>query len=224
MWDVQLENGVVPKRNQAAIPLLDGSTLYVGSSIAPAVHALDAATGRVRWNRRVGGVVKGGLVASRGIVYFGDFSGRLWALRERDGSIVGVANVGTPFNVDSPIIVGETLVIGSATGRVLALPLAALAGSRDIAASQTSERRWFAPYIMRRFASADRNRDGGLTRREIASSFAYGDFARFDRDGNGLVTPLEFGVGFVRSIRAQMNRVGLTGPAGVAPRVGLNSR
>jgi outer membrane protein assembly factor BamB len=219
VWDVHLENGIVPTRNQAAIPLLDGSTLYVGSSIAPAVHALDAATGRVRWNRRVGGVVKGGLVASRGIVYFGDFSGRLWALRERDGSIVGVANVGTPFNVDSPIIIGETLVIGSATGRVLALPLAALAGSRDIAAPPASARRWFAPNVMTRFAAADRNRDGVLTRREFASSFAHGDFARFDRDGNGLVTPLEFGVAFVRSRGPHVDRVGLTAPAGVARRV-----
>jgi outer membrane protein assembly factor BamB len=68
IWDVHLENGFVPTRNQAAIPLLDRSTLFVGSSIAPAVHALDVATGRIRWRRRVGGVVKGGLVASHGIV------------------------------------------------------------------------------------------------------------------------------------------------------------
>ena len=199
LWDVHLENGIVPKRNQAAIPLFDRSTLYVGSSVAPAVHALDVATGRVRWRRSVGGIVKGGLVARHGIVYFGDSSGRLWALRERDGGIVGVANVGTPFNVNSPIIVGETLVIASASGRILALPLTALAGARDSAASRGRADRWFAPRVLARFAAADVNRDGALTKGEFAGSFAARDFARFDRNSNGLVTPLEFGKSFTRT-------------------------
>jgi hypothetical protein len=101
--------------------------------------------------------------------------------------------------VDSPIIVGETLVIGSSTGRILALPLASLTGARYNAAPAKTARRWFSPHIMTRFAAADSNRDGVLTKEEFAASFAHGDFARVDRNGNGLITPLEFGMGFAAS-------------------------
>ena len=194
IWDVHLENGSVPWRNQAAIPMIDRGTLYIGSSISPEMHAIDLKTGHLRWRRRVDGPVKGGLVAVGGNVYFGDFSGRIWALRETDGAVVGTANVGTPFNVDSPIVVGRTLVIASLTGRILALPLEALRGARDVIASQTRASRWFAPDVLARFRNGDRNHDGVLDRRELKRLLAFANFANIDRDGNGRITPLEFGM------------------------------
>jgi outer membrane protein assembly factor BamB len=196
LWDVHLENGIVPQRNQAAIPLLHENTLFIGSSVARMMHALDPETGRLRWRRRVGGTVKGGLVATRGTVFFGDLSGRLWALRERDGAVAGVANAGTPFNVGSPIVVGETLVIGSLTGRILALPLGTLLAARDVAAAPERVRAWLAPRILARFRSADLNGDGVLTRGEFARAFPPAAFARVDRNGDGAITPLEFGMSF----------------------------
>ena len=194
IWDVHLDTGLIPYRNQAAIPLVDRGTLYLGSSIAKAMHAIDIATGRLVWRKQVSGPVKGGIVAVGGIIYFGDFSGRLWALREADGSTVGVINVGTPFNVSSPIVVGRTLVIGSLTGRILALPLSAFQGSHDVLASQAQASRWFAPDVLDRFRSGDRNHDGVLDRRELAAVLNYATFAHMDRDKNGSISPLEFGM------------------------------
>ncbi len=192
LWDVHLENGRVPFRNQAAIPLVDRGTLFLGSSIAPAMHAIDLKTGRVRWRRTVHGPVKGGIVATNGNIYFGDFSGRIWALRESDGSVVGTLNAGTPFNVASPIVIGRTLVVSSLTGRILALPLESIDEARDVVASQAAARRWFAPEILARFRAGDRNHDGVLDRDELAHLIARANFARMDRDGNGKITPPEF--------------------------------
>jgi len=194
LWDVHLENGRVPFRNQAAIPLIDRGTLFIGSAISPEMHAIDLKTGRILWRHKVRGPVKGGIVATNGNIYFGDFSGRLWALRESDGSVVGTLNAGTPFNVGSPIIVGRTLVVGSLTGRILALPLDTIDGSRDDLATQAAAKRWFAPSILARFRAGDRNHDGVLDRSELARTIAHANFARFDRDGNGKITPPEFGM------------------------------
>jgi outer membrane protein assembly factor BamB len=192
-WDVHLETGVVPRRNQAAIPLVDRGMLLLGSSIANAVHGLDLHDGRMVWRTAVGGPVKGGIVARDGIAYFGDLSGRLWALRERDGAVVGVVDAGTPFNVGSPIIVGRTLVIGSTTGRILALPLVTLRGVHERTISRSIAARRFAPSVLTRFRTGDRNHDGVLSPGELAR-LGHRDFASFDLNGDGAVTPLEFAI------------------------------
>jgi outer membrane protein assembly factor BamB len=194
VWNVHLETGLSPFRNQAAIPMIDRGRMFVGSSLAPEMHAIDVATGRLVWRKRVDGPVKGGSVARDGIVYFGDFGGRLWALRESDGSVVGTLDVGTPFNVDSPIIVGRTLVVPSLTGRVLALPLAALHGAHDVRAPHKVASSWFAPAVLASFRRRDRNHDGVLERRELAGTTLFDDFARADIDRSGTIGPLEFGM------------------------------
>ncbi len=194
IWDVHLENGLVPKRNQSAIPLVDRGSVFLGSAIVPVVHAIDIETGHVRWRRRVRGPVKGGMVALGGNIYFGDATGRIWALRESDGSVVGVMNAGTPFNVASPIVVGKTLVLSSLTGRILALPLSAMDGARDVIATQARASSWFAPDVLAKFRAGDVNHDGVLDRDELRRALSFADFRRVDRDGNGSVSPLEFGM------------------------------
>ncbi len=131
LWDVSLEAGVLPKRNEASIPLLAHGTLFVGSSIANAVHALDPASGKIRWSVSTHGPVKGGIVYTGGTLYFGDLGGYLWALNAADGHLIGVKNVRTPFNVGSPIVAGQTLIIGSRGGTLMAIPLASIRASRD---------------------------------------------------------------------------------------------
>ncbi|MGB6519892.1 MAG: PQQ-binding-like beta-propeller repeat protein, partial [Candidatus Cybelea sp.] len=77
------------------------------------------------------GAVKGGIVEVGGIVYFGDLGGYLWALDAKTGRVIGVKNMHTPFNVGSPIVVGRTLIIGSDSGSVIAVPLATIRSSQD---------------------------------------------------------------------------------------------
>jgi outer membrane protein assembly factor BamB len=130
-WDVSLESGVLPPRNEAAIPLLANGELFVGSAVAPFIHAIDPANGRLLWERRVRGVVKGGIVYVDGAIYFGDLAGYLWALDARTGSVVGDKNMNAPFNVGSPIVDGDTLIVGSNGGSIIACPLASIRYSHD---------------------------------------------------------------------------------------------
>lgn len=131
LWDVALESGSLPERNEAAIPLLAGGLLYLGSAIAPWMHALDAASGMLVWEMRTRGAVKGGIVDVDGIVYFGDLGGYLWALDAKSGRVVGDKFMHTAFNVGSPVVDGKTLIIGSDSGSIIAVPLAAIRASHD---------------------------------------------------------------------------------------------
>jgi outer membrane protein assembly factor BamB len=131
LWDVALEAGTLPGRNEAAIPLLANGMLYLGSAIAPWMHALDAATGLLVWEMPTRGAVKGGIVNVDGAIYFGDLGGYLWALDAKTGRVIGDKFMNASFNVGSPIVDGKTLIIGSDSGSVIALPLDAIRGSHD---------------------------------------------------------------------------------------------
>jgi outer membrane protein assembly factor BamB len=131
LWDVALESGSLPIRNEAAIPLLAHGLLYLGSAIAPWMHALDATSGMLVWEMPTRGAVKGGIVELDGTMYFGDLAGYLWALDARTGRVVGDKLMHTPFNVGSPIVVGQTLVIGSDSGSVIAVPLDDIRNAHD---------------------------------------------------------------------------------------------
>lgn len=123
VWDMPLQSGPLPMRNEAGIPVVHGGVVYVGGAAAPWVNAIDAATGYVIWRKEIYGPVKSAFTVKNGVVYFGDLGGFLWALNARSGARIGVKSMPTSFNVGSPIIVGKTLVIGSFTGSVYAVPL-----------------------------------------------------------------------------------------------------
>ncbi|MBV8491642.1 MAG: PQQ-binding-like beta-propeller repeat protein, partial [Candidatus Eremiobacteraeota bacterium] len=131
LWDVPLDTGELPPRNEAAIPLLAGGQLWVGSSVAPVMHAMDPSTGRVAWAMRAHGPIKGGAACVDGIVYFGDYGGYLWAVDARNDSIVGDMNAEAKFNVGSPLVVGRTLIVGTDSGALLAVPLAQIRNKHD---------------------------------------------------------------------------------------------
>ncbi|MBV8432995.1 MAG: PQQ-binding-like beta-propeller repeat protein [Candidatus Eremiobacteraeota bacterium] len=131
VWDVAAERGTLAPRNEAAIPLLTGGVVVVGSALAPVMHGFDAASGRALWTLKTRGPVKGGSVAVDGTVYFGDFGGYLWAIDARTGQVVGDKSMNTRFNVGSPIVDGKTLIDGSDTGAILAIPLETIRQSHD---------------------------------------------------------------------------------------------
>ncbi len=131
VWDVPLDNGIVPIRNESAIPLFAESSVYIGSSLVPVMHALDPANGQMKWRLNTRGPVKGGIVDVGGTLYFGDLGGFLWAVNASNGQVVGAKNMHTPFNVGSPIVAGQTLIIGSRGGTLQAVPLAAIRAAHD---------------------------------------------------------------------------------------------
>lgn len=140
-WDTALAvTGKEPSYNESAIPMYAAGTLYDGSPIAPVVSALDARTGRVKWSLRVGGPVKGGLVLRDGVLYFGDLGGTLWAVDVATGRALGHLQTDLTFNVGSPIVLNDSLVIGSAGGPTIAVPLENIRTSKPIPAITTAQR------------------------------------------------------------------------------------
>ena len=131
LWDVALEAGMLGIRNEAAVPLLHDGMLYLGSALVPWMHAMDTQTGMMRWETPVHGAVKGGIVDVDDILYFGDYAGYLWALDAKSGRVIGDKQMHAPFNVGSPIVIGRTLIIGSDTGAVIAVPLQDIRNSHD---------------------------------------------------------------------------------------------
>ena len=132
LWDVPVDEGILPPRNEAAIPLYSSGVVYLGSAIAPHMHALDTVTGRAIWECKTHGPVKGGSVLVDGVLYFGDLHGYLWAVNAKTGAVVGDEKMPSGFNVGSPIAVGRTLVIGSRTGSIYALPLREIRMHHDV--------------------------------------------------------------------------------------------
>jgi len=140
LWDTALAvRGTVPTYNESAVPMYADGLVYDGSGLAPYVTALDARTGKVRWTLRVSGPVKGGFVTRDGVLYFGDLSGRLWAVDALSGRVLGSVQTDLKFNVGSPILLNGSLVIGSAGGPVIAIPLGAIRASRAVS-GVTSDR------------------------------------------------------------------------------------
>lgn len=130
-WDVPLEDGILVPRNESGIPLVSNGLLYIGGAVAPWANALDVRNGRLIWREKTHGPVKGGFALSGGALYFGDFAGYLWALDARSGAKIGIKAMSSGFNVGSPIIVGSTLIIGSKTGTMYAVPLQTIRTSHD---------------------------------------------------------------------------------------------
>jgi eukaryotic-like serine/threonine-protein kinase len=125
--------GIVPGANESAIPLLDAGTLYDGSGLTGIVSAVDARTGKTRWQLHTDGPVRGAIAERDRILYFGDLHGTLWAVDAATGHPIGKIKTDVAFNVGSPIILNDSLVIGSQNGPVIAVPLAAIRSSREIA-------------------------------------------------------------------------------------------
>jgi len=131
LWDVAYATGTLPQWNEASIPLVYRRQLYLGSSVEPQIQKFDPKTGRLLWKRAVKGVVKSGMCAKDGILYAGDYAGYLWAIDARSGAVIGSKNMHTVFNVGSPLIAGDTLIVGTNTGTIIALPLEQIRKSRD---------------------------------------------------------------------------------------------
>lgn len=132
LWDSRIPGaaGIVPKYNEASIPLIYRKTIYVGSPVAPLVSALDL-NGHLLWQQRVHGPVKGGIAARDGTLYFGDLSGYLWGLDARTGRAIGSLPTDMQFNTGSPIIVNDSLVVGGRED-VIAIPLEDIRDSEDV--------------------------------------------------------------------------------------------
>ncbi|HLE27184.1 MAG TPA: PQQ-binding-like beta-propeller repeat protein [Anaerolineales bacterium] len=70
-----------------SMPHVDGEAVYV-TSLSHSVYALDRATGRLKWEKRLGAAMAGGATAVDGKLYVGTFGSKLYALDAATGEEV----------------------------------------------------------------------------------------------------------------------------------------
>lgn len=96
---------------KAAKPSVVGDTLYVGSG-ANSFHAVDCATGQLRWQFETGGAVRTNAVSATGKVVFGCFDGYLYCVNASTGTLVWKRNTFAPVDT-SPCVVGDNVIAGN---------------------------------------------------------------------------------------------------------------
>jgi outer membrane protein assembly factor BamB len=107
-------------------PVIDGTSLYELKNDG-ALYAIDKASGRVRWKRKLGRLAASSPATGHGVVYAdlllgfdGGQRGRIVAMRERDGKILWSRTL--PSRAESsPLLHGGVLYFGSENGTVYAL-------------------------------------------------------------------------------------------------------
>ena len=89
------------------------------------MYALKASNGRPQWTFRAGGAVKGAPALSDGRIYFGDYSGHVYALRQRTGRPIWVVGTsGARFGFGSgqfyatPTVAFGRVYLGNTDGNV----------------------------------------------------------------------------------------------------------
>jgi alcohol dehydrogenase (cytochrome c) len=87
--------------------------------------ALDALTGRIKWQRRFPQPDFGCATAASGVVFTSTFDGAIYALDARDGAILWTANAGAGIN-SCPALGRGMLVVGAGVGRASMLEAFAL--------------------------------------------------------------------------------------------------
>ena len=101
----------LPGRTESS-PLIVGNKVIVGCE-CNTVFALDKTTGKTIWERHVNGAVKAAPAYENGIVYIGDYSGEMNAIRVGDGSIKWQAgSQGTGFGRSGRFYAAATVAFG----------------------------------------------------------------------------------------------------------------
>jgi outer membrane protein assembly factor BamB len=108
-----------PHGKLAASPAVVGDHVLV-HGMDGHVWTLDRQNGRLRWYRTIGSPIESSPVVSRGVDYFGTWSGRLYALNVRTHRIRWTRSLGAKIT-SSVAVAGGTVYVGDYAGRIWAL-------------------------------------------------------------------------------------------------------
>ena len=115
-------------------PAVTATRLFIGSGDST-LYALDRATGRLVWKFAADGPVHASPAVAAGLVIAATLGGRIFAVSEAAGALRWSVTTGATlpqniapagawdFYASSPVITGQTIVIGSGDGQVYALDL-----------------------------------------------------------------------------------------------------
>lgn len=122
LWKESLGVGDPVKNNKSGAPMIYENKIYVGSPITKTFYAYDLKTGKKLWDFE-NEMIKAPPVAKDGIVYFSNLEGFVYALDAETGEETGKVEVGQAIAPAGPVIINETMFMGSQDSYVYAVPL-----------------------------------------------------------------------------------------------------
>ena len=102
-------------------PAVGEGRLFVPTLITNEIYSLDEFTGAILWTRSLDGTVMGSPMAADGCVFAGTQGGTMYALDQKDGSIVWQVGGWGPIQHSTPAFNGTTVFFGTSSGTVAAL-------------------------------------------------------------------------------------------------------
>lgn len=122
IWKESLGSGEMVPNNKSGAPMIYEGNIYVGSPITKAFYAYNLKSGEKLWEFQ-NEIMKAPPVAQDGVVYFSNTKGFVYALDAETGEELGKKELGGKLSPAGPIIVNDTLFIGSQDSNVYAVPL-----------------------------------------------------------------------------------------------------
>ena len=122
IWKESLGMGEMVPNNKSGAPMIYDGNIYVGSPITKTFYAYDLKSGDKLWEFE-NEVMKAPPVAQDGIVYFSNAEGFVYALNAETGEQLGEKELNGTLAPAGPVIINDTLFIGSQDSNVYAVPL-----------------------------------------------------------------------------------------------------
>ncbi|GAA1345854.1 PQQ-binding-like beta-propeller repeat protein [Arthrobacter roseus] len=123
LWKDTLGKGKPKPNNKSGAPMIYNSNVFVGSPTTKTFYSYDLMTGERLWQFD-SGTVKGAPVAKDGVVYFGNTDGEIHGLSAESGEEQGSHQLEGKLAPAGPIIVNNSVIVGSQDSNVYAFPLA----------------------------------------------------------------------------------------------------
>lgn len=130
VWEESLGVGEFVKNNKSGAPMIYEGKVFVGSPITKTFYAYDLKSGEMIWKYK-NEVMKAPPVAQDGIVYFSNTKGYVYALDVETGEKIGEKKLNGKLAPSGPIIINDTMFIGSQDSNVYAFPLSEFSSSGE---------------------------------------------------------------------------------------------
>lgn len=137
VWEKSLGVGEMVPNNKSGAPVVYKDSVYVGSPITKKFYSLDAKTGNGNWGY-YSNVTKAPPAADKGIVYFTDVKGLVYAFDTESGKLLGKKLFGGKLAPSGPVIMNDHLIVGSQDGYVSVKPTESIMGKFDVVKGDVS--------------------------------------------------------------------------------------
>ncbi|RPF54177.1 PQQ-binding-like beta-propeller repeat protein [Aquisalibacillus elongatus] len=138
VWKDSLGKGDMVKNNKSGAPIIYKGTVFVGSPITKTFYAYDLESGEQLWELK-DEVMKAPPVAQDGVVYFTNVKGIVNAVDTKSGELINSKELGGTLAPSGPIIVNDTIIVGSQDSNVYMLPISELVDESQLTEQSQEE-------------------------------------------------------------------------------------